>query len=80
MSISEMTIDVGGLIKKRLNELYQKDGLKRTQRWLYTQLLEKGIDMSETKLSNSIAGLRDFTPEELKSINKIIGTDLKLNG
>jgi ParB-like chromosome segregation protein Spo0J len=48
------------------------DGFKRTQRWL-----AKHLTLSDARISNKLSGVEDFTPEELKKINKILRTDFK---
>lgn len=47
--------------------------LSRNQRWLSDK-----ICMREPLLSEKINGRRDFTQEELDSINKVLNTDFKL--
>jgi predicted transcriptional regulator len=74
VSLPKTTDQVGNQIKNKLLELSNEDGFKRTQRWLYKKIISSGIEMSETKLSNSISGLRQFTLEEKIAINKILGT------
>ena len=47
--------------------------LSRNQRWLSDK-----ICMREPLLSEKINGRKDFTQEELDSINKVLNTDFKL--
>lgn len=68
-------MNLGSLIKDRLTELSNSDGLKRTQRWLSIQ---SGI--GEVDLSNKINQVNKatFTQSEIENINKVLGTDFKL--
>jgi len=47
--------------------------LSRNQRWLSDK-----ICMREPLLSEKINGRRDWTQDELDTINKVLGTDFKL--
>lgn len=63
---------VGELIKKEIRKRFLTNGS------LIYALKQAGIEMSDTKFSNKIYGERDqFTPDEIKIINKTLGTDFK---
>lgn len=68
-------LSLGSQIKDKLTELSNSDGLKRTQRWLASQ-----INIGEVELSNKINSVNKsvFTNTELDNINKILGTKFKL--
>lgn len=64
---------VGELIRKEIKDQ------KLTNGFVIKKLQDSGIEMSDTKFSNKIYGVRDtFTPEEVDIINKkALGTDFK---
>lgn len=50
----------------------------RKQRWLVEKLIENGIEMSDTKISNKLNGADFFTETEVIAVNSILGTDYKI--
>lgn len=65
----EMATPISLRIKGAMMELQNKDGLKRTQRWL-----ARLINMGEVELSNKLSD-NSFTKEEIEKINEILGTN-----
>lgn len=63
---------IGKQIKDKLTELSNTDGLKRTQRWLASQ-----IGFGEVELSNKLAK-HNFTQAELDLINDVLKTKFKI--
>ncbi len=62
-------------VKERRKKMIEDALDGRTQKWLADKL---GLDT--TSLYHKIAGLVEFTQEELNKINDNLGTDFTLNG
>ncbi len=61
---------VGELIRREIKRKMVTNG------FVISGLKEAGIEMSDTKFSNKIYGMRDiFQPNEVTAISKILDTD-----
>lgn len=69
-NVQDTEISIGQKIRNALISASEGDGLKRTQRWLSIQ-----ANISEVALSNKIAGIDKFEPEELQRISKILNIE-----
>lgn len=52
-----------------------RDG--RSQTSIVNKMREAGVDIDEVKFSRKKNGHEIFTPEELKALSEILGTELK---
>lgn len=55
-----------------------KDG--RTQSWIILKMNEAGCDMTDFKFSRKKKGFDEFTEFEIKTLSKILSTDLSNGG
>lgn len=60
-------LSIGSQIKKRLLEMMEVDGLKRTQRWAAIK-----IGMSEAAMSNKISGVENFKEDEILKLETLL--------
>lgn len=70
-TLNELNEQIRSLMDKR-RDIFNEALDGRTQRWL-----SKKTNISEPRLSSCISGREEFTQDELKRINKILGTQLK---
>jgi len=68
--MAEKTITVNEEITERIKLLLEKYG--STQRWFVTKLVEAGLEMTDTKLSNRMNGYNDYTEQEITIITKVL--------
>lgn len=70
-TLSDLNKEISALqIKRRALFDEALDG--RTQRWL-----SEKTGINEARISACISGVMEFTPDELQSINKALGTKFK---
>lgn len=55
-----------------MKELIKRKLAGRTQRWLCTM-----VGMTDVELSNSLSGFRDFKPEEISKICRVLSISKK---
>lgn len=70
-TLNELNEQIRVLMDKR-RDIFTEALDGRTQRWLANK-----TNISEPRLSSCISGREEFTKDELKRINKILGTQLQ---
>lgn len=65
--------DLAASVKAKMKE----DG--RRQRWFVDKMIDAGIEISETKMSNKLNGVMEFSQVELDFINSILNTDFNIS-
>jgi hypothetical protein len=65
-------------VGKQIKDHLDSNGI--SQRWLFNQLIDRKVEMSEARLSNRLnyIGKTTFSQIELDAINEILKTDFKL--
>ncbi len=68
--MAEKVVTVNDEITDRIKALLEKNG--STQRWFVGKLVDAGLEMSDTKLSNRMNGYNDYTEQEIAIIDKVL--------
>jgi len=73
MAATKSDIDFKEVSEKIKNKLSETGS---SQRWLCNKLGDLRIDMTDTKLSNRLNLVIDFTTEEIEGISKVLSIEL----
>jgi hypothetical protein len=64
-------------LKLTIGEQIDRHRQGRSQKWIVSKMVEKGIKITEVKLSNKKNGYELFTEDELAALSEILGVSLE---
>jgi len=64
-------------LSEQIDRAKEREG--RNQKWIIKQMVDRGIEMSDSQFSQKKKGYNNFTTQELEVLSEILNVDLISN-